>query len=91
LSALEGALIYPAAAKAGLAVPTANRNEFDVIQQISRPRVSSFISERERKVQLHRSYNPNQFDCATELHNELLMFLQYMVDLLCKRSFWHRR
>ena len=35
LSALEGALIYPSAAKAGLPVPTANRDEFDVIQQIA--------------------------------------------------------
>jgi hypothetical protein len=31
LSTLEGALIYPSAAKAGLPVPTANRDEFDVI------------------------------------------------------------
>ncbi len=35
LSTLEGALIYPSAAKAGLAVPTATRDEFDVIQQIA--------------------------------------------------------
>ena len=35
LSTLEGALIYLAAAKAGLPVPTANRDEFDVIQQIA--------------------------------------------------------
>jgi hypothetical protein len=35
LSALEGALIYPSAAKAGRPVPTANRDEFDVIQKIA--------------------------------------------------------
>jgi hypothetical protein len=35
LSTLEGALMYPSAAKAGLPVPTANRDEFDVIQQIA--------------------------------------------------------
>jgi hypothetical protein len=32
---VEGALIYPSAANAGLPVPTANRDEFDVIQQIA--------------------------------------------------------
>ena len=41
LSTLEGALIYPSAAKAGVPVPTANRDEFDVIQQIARE--SQFI------------------------------------------------
>jgi len=35
LSTLEGALIRPSTAKAGLPVPTANRDEFDVIQQIA--------------------------------------------------------
>jgi len=53
-SALVGALIYLSGAKAGLPVLTANRDEFDIISR-SRPRVSSFISERERKVQLHRN------------------------------------
>jgi hypothetical protein len=28
-------MIYPSAANAGLPVPTANRDEFDVIQQIA--------------------------------------------------------
>jgi hypothetical protein len=35
LSTLEGAPIYPSVAKAGLPVPTGNRDEFDVIQQIA--------------------------------------------------------
>ena len=77
LSTLEGALIYPSAAKAGLPVPTANSDEFDVIQQMA-PEGQFIHFWRERKA--HCSRKPNQFDCATEFRNELLVFLRPVLE-----------
>jgi hypothetical protein len=56
----------------------------------ARKAVHSFLSAKEECTVTDRRKR-NQFDCATEFRNELLVFLQYMANLLCNCSFGRRR